>query len=124
MIRDEVGDLAKAKIKPVTGYRVEINLFSKHNFYVGPGGDLRSGGVFIATPLLPKIGERLRLRIELPFAAIETEAPVEWVREGSPLTRITPGVGASLSHLPDDRQREIQSFFKERAPLSWRPKPA
>ncbi|MHB8419732.1 MAG: ANTAR domain-containing protein [Myxococcales bacterium] len=123
MIQSEVGKVPKAPPKVVTDYRIEINLFSRHNFYVGATGDLRTGGVFVATAVLPAVGERLRLVLQLPFAApLEVEAPVEWIREGNQLSRVTPGAGLSLAHLPAEWRAHLEIFFRERAPLTYLPK--
>lgn len=122
IIEDEVGQIAKAPAKAVTDYQVDISLFSRNNFYVGPTGDLRTGGVFIATSILGTVGDRLRLVLQLPFAApLEVEGAVEWVRPGNQAARVTAGIGVSLAHLPADWRSRLEIFFRERAPLRYTP---
>jgi CheY-like chemotaxis protein/Tfp pilus assembly protein PilZ len=122
MIQNEVGPVPKAPPKALPGFHVEISLFSRHNFYVGPTGDLRTGGIFIATPDLPAVGDWVKLRIQLPSVPpLDTEGPVEWVRQGSQLARVTPGAGVSLAHLPPDWRSALERFFRERAPLAYLP---
>ncbi len=124
MIQSEVGEVAKAPPKTATAYHVEVSLFSRHNFYVGPTGDLRTGGVFVATPDLPAVGDWVKLRIQLPAAPpLDTEGPVEWIRAGSQLSRVTAGAGVSLAHLPPDWRSALERFFHERAPLAHLTKP-
>ncbi len=117
-IHDEVGTLAPAPVRPISSFRVEVTLFGKHNFYVGASGDLATGGVFVATDRPPPVGQRVRLRIELSGgAAIETDAPVEWVREAGSASWASAGAGLSLAHLEGAPRRRVEAFFAQRMPL-------
>ena len=66
---------------------VTVDLESDHNFYTGLTQNISSGGVFIATHHLRKIGDRITLKFTLPDSgkqlAVETE--VRWLRENSAL---------------------------------------
>ncbi len=102
--------------------QVEINLFSRHNFYVGSTGDLTSGGVFVATSILPALGSSVPLQLDVPFLpSLITSAVVEWVRPSSQMGRVAPGVGLSLRHLSEVERQQLERFFQERAPLTYLP---
>jgi CheY-like chemotaxis protein/Tfp pilus assembly protein PilZ len=122
MIQQEVGNVPKSPAPAAKKFVVEVNLFSRNNFYVGPSGDLRTGGVFVATPTLPGVGDRVQLQIQLiSMPPLDTEGVVEWVRQANPLGRVNPGAGVSLAHLPDDWRSTLEIFFGERAPLTHLP---
>lgn len=120
MIEDEIGEVTPELKPKESHFEVAIHLFSRHNFYVGATGDLRTGGVFVATSATPKIGDRVSLKLQIPFLSIlETQAPVQWIREGGRMGRVTAGVGLSLSHLPASQRAALEKFFFERAPLTY-----
>ncbi|MHB8420569.1 MAG: hypothetical protein ACYDCL_21045 [Myxococcales bacterium] len=85
--------------------------------------DICAPGGLVATAVLLAVGERLRLVLQLPFAAsLEVEAPVEWIREGNQLSRVTPGAGLSLALLSAEWPAHLETFFRERALLTYLPK--
>ena len=124
MIEEELGQVPKAPAPSLDRFEAGINLFSRHNLYVGTSGDLRTGGVFVATSFLPRVGDLVKVRIELPFAgALEAEGCVEWVRDGQGGgARIASGAGISLAHLPEATRHLLEQFFRERAPLTHLPR--
>jgi Tfp pilus assembly protein PilZ len=122
MIEQEVGDVSKLPARAAKRFVVEVNLFSRNNFYVGPSGDLRTGGVFVATAVLPQVGDQVQVQIQLiSMPPLDTEGVVEWVRQANKLGRVTPGAGVSLAHLPDQWRSTLEVFFGERAPLTHLP---
>jgi hypothetical protein len=123
MIAEELEERPAQPPPPAKTVQVEINLFSRHNFYVGSSGDLASGGVFVATAVLPPLGSSVALQLDVPFLEpLLTTATVEWVRESSQMGRVSPGVGLSLRHLPEAERLTLEKFFQERAPLTYLPK--
>ena len=48
---------------------VKVDLESDHNFYTGLTQNISSGGVFIATHHLRRIGDRITLKFTLPGSA-------------------------------------------------------
>ncbi len=125
MIAEELEERPQQAPPPAKTVHVEINLFSRHNFYVGGSGDLTSGGVFVATAILPPLGSSVPLQLDVPFLEpLLTTAAVEWVRQGSQMGRVAPGVGLSLRHLPASGASTLERFFQERAPLTYLPKRA
>ncbi len=128
MIEEEIVDLDKAPPKAPAGLQVAISLLSKHNFYVGATGDLRSGGVFVAAEPTHLVGRPVELRLEVPFVPpLETTATVEWLQAGEARYHGRASVGCyglSLAHLPAKDREALESFFKERAPFKHLAKPA
>jgi Tfp pilus assembly protein PilZ/CheY-like chemotaxis protein len=121
MIEEEVAERPVAR-QEVPRAEIQVNLFSRHNFYVGTSGALDTGGIFIATAHLMPIGQQVRLRLDLPFSeALETEGRVEWARTADAYTRTPSGVGVSLAHLHADVRKALEHFFRERAPLTHLP---
>ena len=121
MIEEEVAARPHPRAE-VPRAEVQVNLFSRHNFYVGTSGSLDTGGIFIATAHLMPIGQPVRLRLDLPFSeALETEGRVEWARPANAYTRTPSGVGVSLAHLHSDVRKALEHFFRERAPLTHLP---
>jgi CheY-like chemotaxis protein len=123
MIAEELDERPAAPPPAPKTVHVEINLFSRHNFYVGSSGDLSTGGVFVATAVLPPPGSGVPLQLDVPFLPpVVTNTTVEWVRESSQMGRVSPGVGLSLRHLPQAERIQLERFFEERAPLTYLPK--
>jgi Tfp pilus assembly protein PilZ len=121
MIEEEVADRVHPPQQVPTA-TIQLNLFSRHNFYVGKSGGLDSGGIFIATAHLMPVGQLVKLRLDLPFSeALETEGRVEWARPANAYTRTPSGVGVSLAHLEEGVRRALEHFFRERAPLTHLP---
>ncbi len=122
MIQEELS-VQRPSPKAVNAVVVEINLFSRHNFYVGGSGDLSTGGVFVVTNHLPALGTRVPLQLQLPVQPpLNTECLVEWIRDQAQTDRMLLGVGLSLSHLPEAQRRSLEGFFRERAPLTYLPR--
>jgi CheY-like chemotaxis protein len=121
MIEEEIVDLDKVPPKPPDALRITVSLLSKHNFYVGATGDLRSGGVFVATEPSHAVGRPVQIHLEVPFVApLETSATVEWVQAGEARYHGRASVGCfglSLAHLPQKDREALEVFFRERAPF-------
>ena len=68
---------------------VKVDLESDHNFYTGLTQNISSGGVFIATHHIRKIGDRITLKFSLPGSAepLAVETEVRWIRENTALMR-------------------------------------
>ena len=97
---------------------VKVDLESDHNFYTGLTQNISSGGVFIATHHIRKIGDRITLKFSLPGSdqplAIETE--VRWIRENSALHRIdgASGMGVRFINLTPEAAAAITAFVQAR----------
>lgn len=122
MIHEEL-QVHPAPKPPPTVVDIEINLFSRHNFYVGSSGDLSTGGVFVVTAMLAPVGTRVPLKVTVASvgSVVQVEAVVEWTRQAGQLGKVLPGVGLSLAHLPVGQRKVLERFFSERAPLTYLP---
>ena len=102
---------------------VKVDLESEHNFYTGLTQNISSGGVFIATHHLRKIGDRITLKFTLPGSekvlAVETE--VRWIRENSALLRAENGTGMGVRfiNLSAEASAAINSFVQSRESLYY-----
>ena len=102
---------------------VKVDLESDHNFYTGLTQNISSGGVFIATHHLRKIGDRITLKFTLPGSekvlAVETE--VRWIRENSALMRAEGGTGMGVRfiNLSPEASAAINAFVQSRESLYY-----
>jgi uncharacterized protein (TIGR02266 family) len=102
---------------------VKVDLESDHNFYTGLTQNISSGGVFIATNALRKIGDRITLKFSLPGSveplAVETE--VRWIRENSALHRVdgSTGMGVRFVNLSPAAAAAINQFVQARESLYY-----
>jgi len=102
---------------------VKVDLESDHNFYTGLTQNISSGGLFIATHHLRKIGDRITLKFTLPGSekvlAVETE--VRWIRENSALLRAENGTGMGVRfiNLSAEASAAINSFVQSRESLYY-----
>ena len=102
---------------------VKVDLESDHNFYTGLTQNISSGGLFIATHHLRKIGDRITLKFTLPGSdktlAVETE--VRWIRENSALMRAEGGTGMGVRfiNLTPEQSAAINSFVQARESLYY-----
>src|SRR3982750_3931602 len=74
---------------------VKVDLESDHNFYTGLTQNISSGGVFISTHHLRRIGDRITLKFTLPGSekVLDVETEVRWIRENTAL--LSAGVGGT-----------------------------
>ena len=96
---------------------VEVTLESENNFYDGITSDLSEGGVFIATFVPPKIGERLAMDLRLPGSteSFRVEGVVRWVRElRVACDGVPPGFGLQWTELSPEAHLAIQRFVAQR----------
>jgi uncharacterized protein (TIGR02266 family) len=102
---------------------VKVDLESDHNFYTGLTQNISSGGVFIATSAIRKIGDRITLKFSLPGTnetlAVETE--VRWIRENSALHKVegATGMGVRFVNLSPAAAAMIQKFVESRDSLYY-----
>jgi uncharacterized protein (TIGR02266 family) len=102
---------------------VKVDLESDHNFYTGLTQNISSGGVFIATSAIRKIGDHITLKFTLPGSgetlAVETE--VRWIRENSALHKVegAMGMGVRFVNLSPAAATAIQKFVESRESLYY-----
>lgn len=93
---------------------------SDSNFYVGFSGDVRDGGLFIATHQMVPVGRTLKLTLHLPDASnpIETQARVLWQRTAVDYgVGILPGFAVEFLDLGEKDLKNIEAFIASREPI-------
>lgn len=102
---------------------VQVDFESEHNFYTGLTQDISTGGLFVSTNQIKKVGDRVRLKFSLPNQGVEVEVETEvrWVRETSSLQRndCEPGMGLRFINLTPAAKQVIETFLKERESLFY-----
>ena len=102
---------------------VKVDLESDHNFYTGLTQNISSGGVFIATSAIRKIGDRITLKFSLPGSAepLAVETEVRWIRENSALhkTEGNTGMGVRFVNLSPAAAAAINQFVQSRESLYY-----
>jgi uncharacterized protein (TIGR02266 family) len=101
---------------------VEVGLETEHNFYTGLTQDISSGGLFVATGLVYRVGERLTVRFTLPGRTepIVAESEVRWVRDSRFMkTDSAEGVGLKFISLPPEAKKAIETFLDQRDSLFY-----
>jgi uncharacterized protein (TIGR02266 family) len=102
---------------------VKVDLESDHNFYTGLTQNISSGGLFIATHALRKIGDRITLKFSLPGTAepVSVQTEVRWIRENSALQRTDGGTGMGVRFvdLSAEASAAITRFLESRDSLFY-----
>ena len=102
---------------------VKVDLESDHNFYTGLTQNISSGGLFIATNAIRKIGDRITLKFSLPGTAetLAVETEVRWIRENSALHKVegATGMGVRFVNLSPTAAATIQKFVESRDSLYY-----
>ena len=102
---------------------VNVDLESDHNFYTGLTQNISSGGLFIATHHLRKIGDHITLKFTLPGSqkVISVETEVRWIRENSALQRVdgNTGMGVRFINLSPEASTAINTFIQSRESLYY-----
>jgi uncharacterized protein (TIGR02266 family) len=100
---------------------IEVTLESDTNFYTGLTQDISTGGLFVATHNLRKIGQHVVLKFGIPGASapIVVECEVRWLREAGPLhdhrsTDHPPGMGLKFLNLSPESKLAISRFLRSR----------
>ncbi len=99
-----------------------MGLESDYNFYTGLTQDISSGGLFVATSIQYRVGDRLRVRFSLPgrIEPITAETEVRWVRDPRAMKTDAPeGIGLRFVELPENAQAEISQFLSRRESLFY-----
>ena len=102
---------------------VKVDLESDHNFYTGLTQNISAGGLFIATNVLRRIGDRITLKFSLPGSTqpIDIETEVRWIRENSALHKVdgATGMGVRFINLSPEASAAISTFLKNRDSLYY-----
>jgi len=101
---------------------VKVDLESEHNFYTGLTQNISSGGLFIATHHIRKIGDRIMLNFTLPGSdkPVQIETEVRWIRENTALMRTQEsGMGVRFINLSPEAKAAIDGFLQSRESLYY-----
>jgi len=102
---------------------VKVDLESDHNFYTGLTQNISAGGLFIATHVLRKIGDRITLNFVLPGSEkpVQVETEVRWIRENTALQKVdgSTGMGVRFINLSAEASTAINKFLQSRDSLFY-----
>jgi uncharacterized protein (TIGR02266 family) len=114
---------ADRRASPRFDLEVEVGFETDSNFYTGLTQDISSGGLFVATHQLRRVGDRIKVKFALPGRAepVEVETEVRWVRESSSLQRLdgAHGMGLRFVDLSPEVKAVIDSFLSKRDSLFY-----
>ncbi|MEJ7731329.1 MAG: TIGR02266 family protein [Polyangiaceae bacterium] len=100
---------------------LEVTLEGENNFFTGFTENISEGGLFVATHMARKVGERVVIDLTLPGvpAPVRAECEVRWLRMYSETSDAPPGMGLRFISLSDEGKASITEFVTRRAPLFW-----
>jgi uncharacterized protein (TIGR02266 family) len=105
---------AERRTAPRLELQIEVGLSSESNFYTGLTRDISTGGIFVATHQLHRVGQRVTVHLTLPGVTgpVTVEAEVRWVREISALngSHGTTGMGLKFLELTPGARQAITAF--------------
>ena len=104
-----------------TRFEAELGAHSTTNFYKGLSGNdvIDSGGIFVATYQLPKIGSNVVVKVSMPGGyEFEALGIVRWTRE-APLSGSDspPGFGAQFTQISPEGRQLVYRYVRNREPL-------
>jgi uncharacterized protein (TIGR02266 family) len=101
-----------------TDLELQVEVRADQELYAGTTKNIGLGGVFLATPKVRAIGERLVLRFTLPGEdePIAVESEVRWVRAPAAGAAVEepPGMGLRFVNLAFELSLLLQRFLTER----------
>ena len=102
---------------------IAVDLESDSNFYTGLTQNISTGGLFIATHQIKRVGDHVRLKFTLPGSPrpLEVDTEVRWIRENSSLHRSdgASGMGVRFIDMSPQDAQAIQSFIENRDSLFY-----
>jgi Tfp pilus assembly protein PilZ len=99
----------------------ELGAHSSTNFYKGLSGNdvIDSGGIFVGTYQIPKIGQNLIIKVSLPGGyEFEAVAVVRWTRDSRTADADSqPGYGAQFTQISSEGRQLVYRYVRNREPL-------
>jgi Tfp pilus assembly protein PilZ len=78
------------------------------------------GGIFVATYNIPKLNERVHLRVHLPGGYhFDATGMVRWTREARDNPDAPPGFGVQFQGITAEQRMLIQRYVRNREPLFY-----
>ena len=100
--------------------KIDLGLYSAHNFFSGQTENISAGGIFVATPEPAHLGDALELEFSLPGVdqPCRARCVVRWVRHWGEAGTPVPGMGLEFSELSPEVSEAIAAFLLHRKPLT------
>jgi len=112
---DDVSDPSERRSAARIPLETEISLASDSQFFTALGGNLSSGGVFVATYRELPVGATVEVRIALPDGDVVAKGTVRWVRDMK--SGAAPGLGIAFDAVDAEAAERIARFCTARPPL-------
>ncbi len=109
-------------LRPPGTIEAELGAHSPSNFYKTLSGNdiVEHGGIFVATYNVPKLSQRVQLRVHLPGGyQFDAAAIVRWTREGRDNPDAPPGFGAQFQGITPEQRQLIMRYARNREPLFY-----
>jgi uncharacterized protein (TIGR02266 family) len=113
---------SERRTSPRFDVEVEVGFESDHNFYTGLTQDISSGGLFVATHQLRRVGSHIRVKFTLPGVKepIEADTEVRWIRDSRAMKTDAPeGMGLKFIALSGADKSAIEKFLQQRDSLYY-----
>lgn len=101
-----------------------LGAHSPTNFYKGLSGNdvVDDGGIFIATYLIPKVGQPVELRVTMPGGyEFEASGVVRWTRDSPKTASVAPdsppGFGARFTDISQEGRQLVYRYVRNREPM-------
>lgn len=119
---EHVSTLASAGQTPgLQRIEAALGAHSSTNFYKGLSGNdvIESGGIFVATYQIPRIGSNVLIHVSLPGGyEFEAAAVVRWTREAPQAgSDSPPGFGAQFTQISPEARQLVYRYVRNREPL-------
>lgn len=106
---------AERRTAPRVELQIEVGLTSDSHFYTGLTRDISTGGVFVATHHLHRVGQHVTVHLTLPGVShpVTVESEVRWVREISALqgSHGSTGMGLRFLELTPAAKQAIDAYI-------------
>ncbi|MBI2392434.1 MAG: PilZ domain-containing protein [Deltaproteobacteria bacterium] len=100
----------------------ELGAHSPSNFYKTLSGNdiVEHGGIFVATYNVPKMNQRVQLRVHLPGGYhFDAAGIVRWTRDAADNPDAPPGFGAQFQGITPEQRQLIMRYVRNREPLFY-----
>lgn len=105
------------------GFDIQIGVATDHRLFVGLTANISTGGLFIASDMPFKKGDKVEVRFSIPGAShvFHKHATVCWTRpfdsDGSGHSKA--GAGVKFDDLTDEEARILDAFLKVHDPIFY-----
>jgi uncharacterized protein (TIGR02266 family) len=102
-------------------YDLKVSIGSGHDFYTGLLQDISTGGLFIATDKIHRIGDSITVRFAFPGRPdpIEAQGVVRWQRSHFADASQPEGYGIQLEELPPEVVAAVNKHLEQNSSLMY-----